>query len=101
MTEKEHKYFCYSIELFSEVLFHYTKIIRAPDSPRGNLILSLERLIAALRQQPFHPVTEYERRVRERAIDLLDIADQSVNGPDTTEGRAKLYTIVSELKAQR
>lgn len=92
------RYYHYSVELFSEAVKQMAKIMRVHSSPRGQLILTLEHLISALREQPFKPVTEYERLVRERALELLDIADLAVNGPDTTEGRAKLFLLVSELK---
>lgn len=99
MTQTD--YHNYSVELFSESLYHFGKLLRAPsdDTTRGQLVLALERTIFALRSQPFRVVTERERKIHDRSLELLSIADQSVNGPDTTEGRAKLYTLVSELKS--
>lgn len=95
------RYWAYSIELFSEAVKQMARLLRQPDAPKGQLIITLETMIAALREQPFKVVTEYERRVRERAIELLDVADLAVNGPDTTDGRAKLFILVSELKKSR
>lgn len=92
------RYRAYSLELFSEAIKQMARLLRQPDAPKGQLIVTLDTMISALREQPYKVITEYERKVRERALELLDIADLSVNGPDTTEGRAKLFTLVSDLK---
>ena len=92
------RYRAYSIELFSEAVKQMARLIRQPDAPRGQLIVTLENLVSSLREQPFRPVTEYERQVRERAIELLDVADLSLNSADTNEGRAKLFQLVYQLR---
>ncbi len=94
------RYHAYAIELMSEALTKFAKIMRAPEAPRGGLIVTLENLIAALREEPPHTITNYERSLHRRSIELLDTAYASVNGRDTTEGRARLYTLVEELRKQ-
>jgi len=94
-------YHAYSLELFGELMIQLAKIVRQPDAPNGHLIILLDRLIHALRKEPYQVVTESERLLRLRADELLEIAYQSVNGPDTNEGRARLYTIVTELRAMQ
>lgn len=92
------RYHRYAMELFAEAMKYYGPIISDTERPRGQLIITLERLICALREEPFRVDTEYERRVKLRAMELLDVADQAVNGSDTTEGRAKLFQLVYQLR---
>jgi hypothetical protein len=92
------RYHAYSIELMAEALTKFAKVMRSPDAARGSLITTLEHLIASLREEPFVVVTNYERQVHLRSLELLDAAYLSVNGADTTEGRAKLFLIVEELR---
>src|SRR5262245_26440989 len=91
----------YSIELFGETMIHLANYLRRPDSPTGNLIITLERLTSALRKEPYQPISEFERQIRLRAMELFAVSHQSVNGPDTNEGRAKLFTLLTELKGEK
>jgi hypothetical protein len=98
----EGRYHLYSIQLFSEAMKDMSRVLLAPreEAPRGELINTLETMISALQRQPRRVLTARERAVQARAMDLLLVADESVNGPDTNEGRAKLYQLVEELKAR-
>lgn len=95
------RYHAYAVELMSEALIKFAKVMRQPDAPRGSLISTLEHLIAALREEAFTVVTNYERSLHARSIELLETAFLSVNGSDTTEGRAKLFVLVDELRKLR
>jgi hypothetical protein len=92
------RYRDYSIELMSEALCKFAKVMRHPEEPKGSLINTLEHLISALREEPYKVITEHERQLHLRSLELLNVAYSSLNGPDTTEGRAKLYTLVEELR---
>lgn len=96
----EGRYHFYSIQLFSEAMHYMSKVLVEPKSlsARNVLIHCLQNLISTLNRRPHHIFTSKEMTIAERSLDLLKIADESVNGPDTTEGRAKLYTLVEELK---
>jgi hypothetical protein len=95
------RYHLYSIQLFAEAMTLMSRVLLQPRevAPRNELINTLHTLVSALSRQPRRVMTEHERLVALRALELLTVADESVNGPDTTEGRAKLYQLVTELKA--
>lgn len=95
----EQRYHALAIELFGEAVIAMARVIRSPEAPRGRLTLTLEQLVSALREEPHRITTQYELALQARTMDLLHAADASVNGPDTQEGRARLYSLVSELKS--
>jgi len=98
--ELERRYHFYSIQLFAEAMTYMSKVVIDPQSmpARGEVINTLRTLISALQRHPHEVITAREEALARRAKELLTVADESVNGSDTTEGRAKLYTLVEELK---
>ena len=96
----EGRYHLYSIQLFSEAMYLMSRVLLQPRevAPRNELVVTLHTLVSALRREPSRVQTEKERLVARRAVELLTVADEAVNGPDTVEGRAKLYQLVTELK---
>jgi hypothetical protein len=97
----ELRYFTMAGDLLGEILSGYGKLLRQPDGPRGQVILKLEQMAAALRNEPFKPVMDWDRRLHQASPQLLDLAEKLLNDQKNgivTDSSIELASLLLELR---
>jgi hypothetical protein len=101
MTDIELRYRALATTLLAEALELWSRQMLHPDGPKGQLILKLEQLIAALRCEPHRVITSAERQRHLASGKLMDLAEKVLNDQKhgtVTDSSVELATLLRGLR---